>query len=134
MKDYEQIHDIILEKVDDIKKQFDKFEARIMSLEEKYIELKNDSVKALNIVSGHSHIISYYKQERDKAQEDLIKQQAEIIEKMKNDWNREREKVRLEKELFNKRVMIAVISAIGFILISLGYIRPEVFKIFLGIL
>lgn len=113
----------IKEILNEVKGQTTKTNGRVGVLEDELIKVKADIANALKVISGHSTIISYYRQEKDKAQEDLIKQQQEKIEKMN-----------LEKEQFNKRVIISIISAIGFILISLGLVNKEVFKIFLGIL
>lgn len=115
-----QINELILSKLESIESQTIQTNGRVTSLEKELLNAKNDIAQALTIISGHSTIISYYKQESDKAKDKLIEEQSKKIEKDA-----------LEREKFNKRMLYTLGLAVLFILGTLGLVNKDFIKFLL---
>lgn len=118
--EHKEIHELILSNLEQIKEQTTKTNGRVTNLEKELLGAKNDIAEALKIISGHSTIISYYKQESDKAKDNLILEQAKKIERDE-----------LAKEVFNKRVIYTLVLLVLFTLASVGLINKDLIKFIL---
>lgn len=117
-----QIHDLIISKLDKIETQTTLTNGRVTNLEKELIEAKNDIAQALVIISGHSGVIKYYKEESDRAKDLLIENQAKKIERDI-----------AEKEKFNKRVLYGLVIVVLFILGTIGIVREDFIKLLIGL-
>lgn len=122
-----QIHDLIISKLESIestgletKELGKKTNGRVTNLELELVVTKKDIAEALKIISGHSTIISYYKQESDKAKDNLIENLEKKVER--DD---------LAKEVFNKRVIYTLVLLVLFTLASVGLINKDLIKFIL---
>jgi hypothetical protein len=122
-----QIHDLIISKLDLIQAQTTKTNGRVSTLEKELVDAKNDIAEALRIISGHSTIIKYYKEESDKAKDQLIENQAKKIERDAE----EKERRDTEEKNSNKRIMYGSVIAIVIILGTLGLLNINTLKLIL---
>jgi len=126
-EEHKEIHELILSKLNSIestgeetKELGKKTNGRVTNLELELVAAKKDIANALTIISGHSTIISYYKQESDKAKDNLILEQSKKIERDE-----------LAKEVFNKRVIYTLVLLVLFTLASVGLVNKDLIKFIL---